>query len=37
MRIARPQWFPVMDVVTVAVALLVTTLILFVTMIIWIH
>ena len=37
MRFTRPEWFPVLDVVTVAVALLVTTVFLLVTMILWVH
>lgn len=37
MRFQPPRGFPDIDEVTVSVALLVTTLLLFVTMILWVH
>lgn len=37
MRFQPPQWFPVIDEVTVSVALLFTTMLLLVAMILWVH
>ena len=37
MRFQPPQWFPVIDEVTVSLALLVATVLLLVTSILWVH